>query len=165
MPMERWTFAPYFFYLGSTLALWNVGRSRLVFLSGISLGTLDLGIDVLYLKSGTTNLKSGTGGTPNTTRTLSSATVHTSTRSCTYSRTTLQDIGSLQIFRRTKFRTICKSLGLFRTREQAHDPESIQGVMLDLRKAYPYAGECEMINHMFRSHGIMACSKSPCERT
>ena len=98
MPMERWTFAPYFFYLGSTLALWNVGRSRLVFLSGISLGTLDLGIDVLYLKSGTTNLKSGTGGTPNTTRTLSSATVHASTRSSTYSRTTLQDIDSLQIY-------------------------------------------------------------------
>ncbi|KAH0827415.1 hypothetical protein J3R83DRAFT_4073 [Lanmaoa asiatica] len=56
---------------------------------------------------------------------------------------------------RTKFRTIHKSLGLFRTREQAHDPESIRGVMLGLREAYPRAGEREMISHMFHSHGIL----------
>ncbi|KAG6378350.1 hypothetical protein JVT61DRAFT_14075 [Boletus reticuloceps] len=56
--------------------------------------------------------------------------------------------------RRTKFREIRKSLGLIRTREQAHTVESICHVMAELRSMYPQAGAREMISHLFHSHGM-----------
>ncbi|KAF8435306.1 hypothetical protein L210DRAFT_3613594 [Boletus edulis BED1] len=55
---------------------------------------------------------------------------------------------------RTKFREIRKSLGLFRTREQAHTVEGIRGIMTKLRSTYPQAGVREMISHLFHSYGM-----------
>ncbi|KAF8430639.1 hypothetical protein L210DRAFT_3614625 [Boletus edulis BED1] len=54
----------------------------------------------------------------------------------------------------TKFREIRKSLGLFRTREQAHTVEGIRSIMTKLRSTYPQAGAREMISHLFHSYGM-----------
>ncbi|KAH0839434.1 hypothetical protein J3R83DRAFT_215 [Lanmaoa asiatica] len=55
---------------------------------------------------------------------------------------------------RTKLREIRNSLGLVRTRDQAHSVETVRHVMAGLRSIYPHAGEREMISHLFHSYGM-----------
>ncbi|KIO03946.1 hypothetical protein M404DRAFT_144376, partial [Pisolithus tinctorius Marx 270] len=59
----------------------------------------------------------------------------------------------------TKFQEIQKQLGLLRTHQQGHTCESIQDVMVEMRKMYPDAGVHEMIGLLFHEHG-MAVSRS-----
>lgn len=54
----------------------------------------------------------------------------------------------------TKFVQIRNSLGLRRTRQQAHTPESIQPVMIGLRQMYPNAGVREMVSLIFHEHDM-----------
>ncbi|KAI6156717.1 hypothetical protein BKA82DRAFT_4009273 [Pisolithus tinctorius] len=54
----------------------------------------------------------------------------------------------------TRFVVICKSLGLVRTRQQAHTPETIQDAMIKLREMYPNAGTREMISLIFFEHDM-----------
>lgn len=58
-----------------------------------------------------------------------------------------------------KFIEIRKGMGLFRTRQQGHTPESIQDAMLELRAMYPNAGAREMISLLFHEMN-MAVSRS-----
>ncbi|KAI6001834.1 hypothetical protein EDD15DRAFT_2192588 [Pisolithus albus] len=59
----------------------------------------------------------------------------------------------------TKFQEIRKQLGLLRTRQQGHTCESIQDIMVEMRRMYPDAGLHEMIGLLFHEHG-MAVSRS-----
>ncbi|KAI5982643.1 hypothetical protein EDD15DRAFT_2202662 [Pisolithus albus] len=59
----------------------------------------------------------------------------------------------------TKFKEIRKSLGLQQTCQQGHTPESIQEVMLEMRRMYPDAGVREMIGLLFHEHEL-AVSRS-----
>ncbi|KAG6369125.1 hypothetical protein JVT61DRAFT_1455 [Boletus reticuloceps] len=54
----------------------------------------------------------------------------------------------------TKFIEMRKNLGLTRTRQQGHMPDSIRGQMVELRKMYPHAGVREMISLLFHEHGL-----------
>jgi len=54
----------------------------------------------------------------------------------------------------TKFVAIRKALGLVRTRQQAHTPETIRDVMVDMRVMYPDAGLREMIKLLFHEHNL-----------
>lgn len=54
----------------------------------------------------------------------------------------------------TKFVEIRNTLGLKRTRQQDHTPESIHDAMIELRKMYPNAGMREMISLIFDEHNM-----------
>lgn len=45
-------------------------------------------------------------------------------------------------------------MGLYRTRKQGHDIESIHGAMLRLRPQYPKAGIREIISLLFHEEGM-----------
>ena len=49
---------------------------------------------------------------------------------------------------------IRKNLGLHRTRQQAHTPESIQDIMVEMCRMYPGAGIHEMIGLLFHEHNM-----------
>ncbi|KAF8120087.1 hypothetical protein EV363DRAFT_1460065 [Boletus edulis] len=59
----------------------------------------------------------------------------------------------------TKFIEIRKGLGLYRTRQQAHTPDTIRPVMTELHEIYPNAGVREMISLIFHEHD-MAVSRN-----
>ncbi|KAF8420586.1 hypothetical protein L210DRAFT_3491406 [Boletus edulis BED1] len=59
----------------------------------------------------------------------------------------------------TKFIEICKGLRLYRTRQQAHTPDTIRPVMTELHEIYPNAGVREMISLIFHEHD-MAVSRN-----
>ncbi|KAG9312434.1 hypothetical protein JVU11DRAFT_6818 [Chiua virens] len=54
----------------------------------------------------------------------------------------------------TKFKSIRKSLGLTRARQQQHTTASITAQMVELRKMYPHAGAREMVSLLFHEHGL-----------
>ena len=54
----------------------------------------------------------------------------------------------------TKFVAIRKQLGLVRTQQQAHTPETIHDVMVDMWVMYPDAGLREMIGLLFHEHDM-----------
>ncbi|KAI6152555.1 hypothetical protein BKA82DRAFT_4338062 [Pisolithus tinctorius] len=54
----------------------------------------------------------------------------------------------------TRFVAIRKSLGLVRTRQQAHTPETIRDAMIKLQEMYPNAGTREMISLIFFEHDM-----------
>ena len=68
---------------------------------------------------------------------------------CTFCEWSLTYLSSL-----TKFVAIRKGLGLHRTRQQGHTPDSIRNIMLEMRNMYPDAGVCEMISLLFHEHNI-----------
>ncbi|KAI6137018.1 hypothetical protein F5141DRAFT_1209330 [Pisolithus sp. B1] len=59
----------------------------------------------------------------------------------------------------TKLQAIQKQLGLLHTCQQGHTCESIQDIMVEMRRMYPDAGLREMIRLLFHEHG-MAVSRS-----
>ena len=58
------------------------------------------------------------------------------------------------LLRLTKFVAIWKDLGLLRTRQQGHSPETIREVMVRMREMYPNAGVREMIGLLFHEHDM-----------
>lgn len=58
------------------------------------------------------------------------------------------------LLRLTKFVAIRKDLGLLRTRQQGHSPETIREVMVGMREMYPDAGVREMIGLLFHEHDM-----------
>ncbi|KAF8119494.1 hypothetical protein EV363DRAFT_1462101 [Boletus edulis] len=58
-----------------------------------------------------------------------------------------------------KFKDIRKDMGLKRTRQQAHTPQTIHEVMVEMRQVYPNAGAREMISLLFHEKG-MAVSRN-----
>ncbi|KIK75106.1 hypothetical protein PAXRUDRAFT_173806, partial [Paxillus rubicundulus Ve08.2h10] len=63
----------------------------------------------------------------------------------------------------TKFVEIHNSLGLCRTRQQAHTPESIRAAMIELRAMYPKAGACEMVSLLFHERNLSVARRVVCE--
>jgi len=53
-----------------------------------------------------------------------------------------------------KFMAVWKNLGLHRTRKQAHNPESIQDIMVEMHRMYSGAGIREMIGLLFHEHNM-----------
>ena len=49
---------------------------------------------------------------------------------------------------------MCEEMGLEQTCSQKHDLETIQILMIDLRKKYPMAGACEMTSLLFHEKGM-----------
>jgi hypothetical protein len=56
--------------------------------------------------------------------------------------------------RLTKFVEIRNKLGLRRTCQQGHTPDSIRPAMVELRAMYPDAGVREMIGLLFHEHNM-----------
>ena len=58
------------------------------------------------------------------------------------------------LLRLTKFVAIWKDLGLLRTCQQGHGPETIREVMVGMREMYPDTGVWEMIGLLFHEHDM-----------
>jgi len=56
--------------------------------------------------------------------------------------------------RLTKLKAIRKNMGLLRTRQQAHTPESIHDAMVELRHVFPNAGVREMASLLFHERDM-----------
>ncbi|KAJ7446098.1 hypothetical protein FB451DRAFT_1355111 [Mycena latifolia] len=54
----------------------------------------------------------------------------------------------------TRFRKIRESLGLFRSRKEGHDVESIRPALLRLREQYPKAGAREIVSLLFHEENM-----------